>query len=927
MASTVRFAPSLTAIVVLCCGEPEQDAALAMQAPPPQAAAPMVQLTGCVESNAWRRTCSVPAGGELVVWIDSPVQPSLEIGGAAATIGRLEPAERGWRALLPADMPLGTLAVRVDGSAPWTVELQRSISAPEVAAVAASLPSYDDPDRESRQRAGLARLELALPDLHGDARVDALHLASQVALALGDSNRAGKLAAEALADALRESGPGHVMQAAHLLHSIAGSGSAARWAKDIEELYAEHSLDDRQRANARYDDALVQIADGDIGAAMASLEECERTARHLDLPQLELASASQRAWILAFLGRSDEQRALLARIFEIAPRVDQLAPCRKIGHLNNVAWSLLVTEARSAPTRSTGELIERLVADAERPGACSRAGGEGAATIFNAHLNFAIEALLRRDSQALRERLAWFTGRSPPATYGAWVAYLRGELALASGKPRAALASLRTVGPTPDDPLLTWQAAVLRGRAAEAVGDKRAALAAYLDAEKQLETVNRAIAIDQGRDGLAAGTHASAAHAIALLLEAGDVRRAMTVARSSRNRALRSLGRASTISSLSAEDRRAWAEAIGEYRALTRQLGDELKHMWSLPEDARRSAEHTHERLRARMRDSHARAFAILERAPVGEPALRPPTPDETWLLYHPAPDGWFAFAVTQAEVEFARLPNSDVIRSGRVDATALLRPFRTAIATASSVRFLLMGELLGAPFHLASWDTPGGERLIDRMPVAWALDVAVAPTSERPRRSLIVANPSTRLPDAGPLPSAGVEGHVARLALGDAGFSVAMLTGDDADSAKVLAALRGTDWFHYAGHGWSGGTEGWDSSLQLASQTRIDVRDILVAGPGPRVAVLSGCHTADSRLAGGAGGMHLAAAFLIAGSTVVVGSRGPLDDQHAAVFSEEFYAAAERAGFADGPRMFRDAARASAARGVNIEELRVWVP
>ena len=228
-----------------------------------------------------------------------------------------------------------------------------------------------------------------------------------------------------------------------------------------------------------------------------------------------------------------------------------------------------------------------------------------------------------------------------------------------------------------------------------------------------------------------------------------------------------------------------------------------------------------------------------------------------------------------------------------------LLRPIATLIPPDGTITIVADGDLLGVPWA-ALRDRDRNEYLVERRAArlaptladAYARDDDQSPLSS----SLVVSAPALdwhRFPELAPLPGADAEGRV----LEEIYPRSVLLDGADADSAHVVAALRTTELFHFAGHAVFDDAQPDRSYLAIGPRglsataiARLDLHQL-------RLVVLSACQTMRSadRPAGGFAG--LATAFLAAGARGVVGSLWPVDDAATRSFMAQFYRAYHASG------------------------------
>ena len=209
-------------------------------------------------------------------------------------------------------------------------------------------------------------------------------------------------------------------------------------------------------------------------------------------------------------------------------------------------------------------------------------------------------------------------------------------------------------------------------------------------------------------------------------------------------------------------------------------------------------------------------------------------------------------------------------------------------------------GRLSTLDFHALPFD---GGVLLDRMSVEYGMDLPKRPSSlKKPTADvLLIVDPGRNLPHA------AAEGNAVQQVL--EGFfadgSLIRLDHGGAELETVVDLLPGVGLLHFAGHGDFSGSNGWDSGLALAGQSRLTVPHLLTLGSVPLTVVLSACETAATD-DGWAEGLGLARAFVLAGAQQVVGAARPVSDTASKTFSESLYA------HWDGKSNIAEAARAA---------------
>lgn len=240
---------------------------------------------------------------------------------------------------------------------------------------------------------------------------------------------------------------------------------------------------------------------------------------------------------------------------------------------------------------------------------------------------------------------------------------------------------------------------------------------------------------------------------------------------------------------------------------------------------------------------------------------LRAPDPGELLLVYFPLARGHAAFAATDARV-VARELSAELPDDPAARASLLLGPFAAELEGAARVTIAASGPLAREAFHALPW---GEGPLVASRAVVYALDLPRAPAAPRaPARALQIV-PASNLARA-----AEEERRVAAI-LRERGARVERLAGVEPD----LRARLGVDLLHFIGHARGGG---WGAALDLGGDRELAVADLL-AGPAPRVALLSGCETGLLDPRAHAGGLSLAHALLVAGSEGVLAAEREVAD------------------------------------------------
>ncbi|WP_437818399.1 CHAT domain-containing protein [Sorangium sp. So ce1078] len=856
-------------------GDARDPAALAASPPPPLE----VEFAGCGAVHAGP-ACALPDDRAIRLWIKAPQDARVAVA-ADATPVPLDgaPVQGGLLVRIPVPAGAGVLSVTAERNgarAAFRLPLLPPLAAPalkeaealrrqgrldEASSALDALASGPDPALQALAIGKLARVDLArgrIPE--AIARFEASIRAHRAAGRLSDE----------------------FLDRFALSYTLLYNGrrfAEARAALDpLAPLEASHP---EGRALKLYYAALPSFESGDLRAALRQLDASAAAGGRLGLSDHRRHVLQKRAEGLQALGRPLQAQALLREVQASMPAGSP--PCEHAALLNNIGWSALqVAWASASPGRP--------VADAEAPleaalalygGPCPRPAERA-----NALTNLALAKLDAGQTARARALLdeARRTDASPDAGVAIYWLDMEGRIALDSGDPAGALrlyqrlARLAEAGALPEG---RYRAALGRGQALEALGQPDRALAAYEAAEALRSELSQLAPLGEGRGAFLGRLEESARRCVDLLL-GRDPGRALAAARRSRALALAALRWVDRLESLDGEARARWESALAAYRRERAALDEEGRDDWRLSSDELDAARAARAARSRSIRALFDEALLLVRR---GEPAAVEPgeapllDQGELMLVFHPLREGWAGFAVTRDGVAARRLPALDLAAPAGELAARLLAPFEVALRAAGRLRVAPYGELDLIDVHALPWD---GAPLVARMPVVYGLDLPGraargAAGAGAARGALVVADPQRDLP------AARREADAVASALEGQGRAVERLSGGLATHAAVVGALEqpGIALFHYAGHGFFGGVDGWDSSLPLAGGGKLAVSDILALRRAPAQVVLSGCDTARTGAAPGARGLGLglAQAFLVAGAGSVIAATRPVDD------------------------------------------------
>ncbi len=893
---TLGVVTGLAAACLVACGgasRPETPPAV----PAAGREAPIVEFAGCSGATKAPQPlrCTLPSAERVIhLFVSATAVPLVELDDAPAE-ARTAPTigEPGWTIAVSVPATAKTLAVRyadaTDGDATWTIALDRIAPTPTVDAIEKTVPDQNSPGRTPALLDAITKLEASAPTLEPHERHRALRLATAYALDAGQIDRVLTIGNTGLRAALDASELFNVIDFGEVLLYVTNDDTEKESLLKVLEVSIRLAGDGQNDVRLAYARGYRAYLRGDIGSALADFEKSERMSRRLGLVSDELAAAAQRTGLLALVGDAQGCERGSERIVALVVDRPAARACVDAQVLIATAWNVQTRRLLGDKDADPRLMLERIAAYFAPGGGCAPGDNPMLLNSVNElHLLVARDAMTRGDHAASQAEMSALPRTILSENQKRWAAFIDGQIALTNGDAGAALRSTEGLSGATGQALLPWKAALLRSDARLEQNDREGALAEALLAEAALDRAAGQLAPDQGREGMAAAFHVSAARVLELQLEKGDVAGAVLSARRARARRLRPVGSAAALANASPEARGRYQQARARYLEAWSELEKSLTTAWTLPTEERTRAAGTHHALEERMRAALRDADAALRETSSTQSAFAAPRGGEITLLYHPLSRGWVGFAISERGVEVHRFDLPRDI-TGQSASDALLMPFRGAIADAERVRVLAVGELLEAPVHALPWDD---KPLIHAKPVEYGLDLggsAVAPIGNR--SAVVVADPATRIPGLGRLPKAAAEGESVAQRLAALGWDVVRLTDVNAESHAVIRAWEGADWLHYAGHGIAAGRTGWDSALPLAGESSLDVRDVMSAPRVPPNVVLSACDTAGSSTVGT--GMQIASAFLLAGAEFVVAAQGGVSDDAAPRFSAALYGAA----------------------------------
>lgn len=547
--------------------------------------------------------------------------------------------------------------------------------------------------------------------------------------------------------------------------------------------------------------------------------------------------------------------------------------CDALDTTSEIAWELAQLWLARAPVDLSSPLaLAESRFSASRIEACSGMDRAG-----DRWVDLALLQLIRGDFAAAEASLTSANAHNQRAETRMWAAFVRAEVALATGRP--ALADATAVADAAAEAGLVegrWLARDLAARARLAAGDLSGALADFEDAAAELSRTaaltpllgGRAAFLDQRAD-------ATARH-VEALVAAGRTADAIEVARQWRRAAAAGAWAAEQVEAMDTGARAVWEGQTGELREI-RAAASRLERRLKLAPATEIA------KLQEDLRAAEQREQELVDSATsaLGDPGKgHSRAPGEALLVVAPAGDRWHPGWRSLWRDDLGAVAGP--LAPALVPDPATLLPVAAPRLTAPAVVSLMLPASLDPlPLHLVTVD---GRPWALTTPVRWSLDLPEAPAPATPRTAVLVGDPE------GALAGARAERDAAGDVLRAAGWAVTDL-GRGTDRAALVDALRGqpTTWLQVAAHGAS---RGGNPRLLLADGTAWTARDALTMDAAPVFALLSGCNTAASA-PGTTSALGLGHAFVRGGTTAAFATTVEIDDAVAAHTASALLAAA----------------------------------
>jgi|GEM_PF-7039889 len=864
-----------------------------------------VELAGCGMLHA-DRSCELGDDRQRQVrlLIDTSPSAQLTLFSGISTLPFVE-TKVGTRRLLRVDLPTNRTRLRVVArrAMQWqsqAVPIVESFDPPWVRQ--ARTLFYSDQARLAKQKL-LDGLDRSSPN--ADARARAKFILGSIAAEEGHFEQALSLLREAAQldkeVGLRSDEVGSVLLQGSLL------ARKLRRIDDAESLLKQHAALFESTPQLRGWEGLhlglYQLLRGNLDSAIDALSAAEVWAQTYGDDEALLEVASLRAQALLLLGRRSEAAATLKRADDL-----KVSACRRADFLATRAWDFIVSRdsMRLGTSQRASNLERPLLLEALQLArtACRQVGLEskiltslaftdvldGSYDPAKEHLREAQQAQVDLDAERARE---WLD--------------LAGRIALGQEQFELARKSFKELAQNAahvDAYESVWRAQIGLAQATEPT-DVAVALDLYRQAEKYLDERSLSITLAIGRGGFLGRYELGTSLLVDLLIRQNQLVEAIHVIRHARVRSLRQLVLAARMNRPDDDTERSrWTSVVSSYNQVRRELERIAAEERGASLKGRSFLQNEREQRMQQLLKILSEAF----RATFGEHyPLREPGDAEAILLCHPIRAGWACLAQDRNGSKSVLLPSLDLPRA--LLAKQMIDPMAEILRRVERVRVISYGEMRKLDVHALPFD---GTWLGDKKEVVYALDLAqrsagAAPATERTASAQPSKQPQALLLfDAqGRLPGTKTSANAISQAFTAAEIPFLMQVGGappigswpgrtehrtmSGDELRTL--LETVELFHYGGHADYSYQGGWRHSLRTANEAGLFVGDILLLKSVPRWVSLFGCNTGQTAEEfGGQEGVGLGQAFLLRGSTWVLGTIRDVDDGLTGELAAEFY-------------------------------------
>ena len=435
------------------------------------------------------------------------------------------------------------------------------------------------------------------------------------------------------------------------ISDVVRDSDALLWALvNLRQRYADarRLLEDMTAFAAQYPEGRIWIEnDGgmlaadtaDIRTALERYRSAEREARRLGRTSMEENASDDVARVLTRLGRADEAIAVQKALRAPADS------CARATRAINLSEAFMARASRRATRAADPEVAAALAAALAATEACPDKDRRLLAMVNAADYALDAQGPGGGDVVQLVNALA----AAPPEAdvlRASRRADVLGRWLLSQGKPAAALATFEAQVPSARALGLldeTFRGEVGSGRALAALGRKRDALARFEEAQRLLEQMLLGIPLGEGRGSFIGGHDSGVGYLVSALVDGGQVRRALQVARWIRSVELAHTARLDWLAALPPEARQRWDDALERYHHIRREIEREAGEDWKAPRAALALRLQERKNRSAQARAALDEAYRLLV-APIAAVRARSPSRREarsTWCCSPTPTAGW----------------------------------------------------------------------------------------------------------------------------------------------------------------------------------------------------------------------------------------------------------------------------------------------
>lgn len=863
----------LAAVAVLLlgggCREPAKPTDEAIASPSVVATKPQLEVgvSGCaglVEEPQQGRLCLLRPTKQakpLYLWLHGASDPKVELrfSGVAVEAKRTVDVDG---VMLSVELPeqQGRLELSTDEGV-WALEL-RPVSERFEALRKDVQATWDRGDHA----AALRRFESGSSELGGAEAAMLACAVGKVVLAGGDYDRVLKITEQVSGSSVVGCVGKASLLAAYIHIYLRPDFNAAELSLRAAE--AVQGLDFDARIGSAYLRGVLEHWLGNIDESLLAFQRASRLAWVAGDAKQHAAAMVMQAAALARLGRFEEAEALAG---EAEQRTKALHPTLSSDIRSIVGWITVLRREDDPsvpdPSAALRSAIAVYVERGEERNVASLRLDLALALVQADELEAAEAEIGAIDRDALSpDLLVWLE------ITAARIDLLRKRFAAAEGH----LDRARLLADLNQDRELEWRVMLTGGELERARGQLADAVEQFGAASRIADELALSVAGDAGRS-LFVTSHSRADFGmIELLLARGDVEEAMCTAIATRARHLRGLW-ARLRPPLPADVEQRYRELLSRHLQRKQEISTRLDRSWELSTTELQTLQ---ERLGAageRADKLLAEATALLEDgAPSWSCELAmPERPNDAVITTVPNydQDSWTAMLARrngdgELVIETAGVDVVDFEAAGE----SILEQFSQSLARVASLRVIPMGGFAEVDFH-SLWFERGPTDIA----ITYSLGLgAMRENAPLDFRAAVIAGATN-------LVAVRREAAAVTKWLQSFGWRVESRWNPTDEPQPSL--------MHYAGHGFdNGGMLGWQNAIELPDLGRVSAAQIIAGQRSPNLVVLGACSTGGVTTNAIDGGMSLAAAFLLAGASMVIAPTRDVDDTAAYELGRELY-------------------------------------